>query len=81
MGHGSLLVAKRGRTWMRFDMELGATVKRRCFPVSASPTRQLLQPEVPGAVMEVTKWLTPSDSVSRYTVIPFTLARGATSDL
>jgi hypothetical protein len=62
-------------------LELGATVKRRCFPVGASPTRQPLQPEAPGAVMEVTKWLTPSDSVSRYTVIPFTLARGATSDL
>jgi hypothetical protein len=27
-----------------------------------------LQPEATGAVMEVTKWLKPSDSVSRYTV-------------
>ena len=31
----------------------------------ASPTRQPLQPEATGAVMEVTKWLKPSISVSR----------------
>ena len=43
-------------------------VKRRRFPVGASPTRQPLQPEAIGAVMEVTKWLKPSISVSRYTV-------------
>jgi hypothetical protein len=36
--------------------------------VGESPTRQPLQPEATGAVMEVTKWLKPSDSVSRYTV-------------
>ena len=35
-------------------------VERRRFPVGASPTRQLLQPEATGAVMEVTKWLKPS---------------------
>jgi hypothetical protein len=29
-------------------------VKRRRFPVGASPTRQPLQPEATGAVMEVT---------------------------
>ena len=40
-------------------------VKRRRFPVGASPTRQPLQPEATGAVMEVTKWLKPSISVSR----------------
>ena len=34
----------------------------------AGPTRQPLQPEATGAVMEVTKWLKPSDSWSRYTV-------------
>jgi hypothetical protein len=39
-------------------------VQRRRFPVGASPTRQL-QPEAIGAVMEVTKWLKPSISVSR----------------
>jgi len=33
--------------------------------VGASPTRQSLQPEAIGAVMEVTKWLKPSISVSR----------------
>ena len=38
---------------------------RRRFPVGASPTRQPLQPEAIGAVMEVTKWLKPSISVSR----------------
>jgi hypothetical protein len=32
-------------------------VTRRRFPVDASPTRQPLQPEATGAVMEVTKWL------------------------
>ena len=35
-------------------------VTRRRFPVGASPTRQPLQPEATGAVMEVTKWLEPS---------------------
>jgi hypothetical protein len=43
-------------------------VTRRRFPVGASPTRQTLQPEATGAAMEVTKWLKPSDNVSRYTV-------------
>src|SRR3979490_1812441 len=38
---------------------------RRRLPVGASPTRQSLQPEAIGAVMEVTKWLKPSISVSR----------------
>src|SRR5258707_3200954 len=40
-------------------------VQRRRFRVGASPTRQSLQPEAIGAVMEVTKWLKPSISVSR----------------
>ena len=40
-------------------------VERRRFPVGVSPTRQMLQPEATGAVMEVTKWLKPSDSVPR----------------
>src|SRR6476469_5044850 len=40
-------------------------VTRRRFPVGASPTRQRLQPEAIGTVMEVTKWLKPSISVSR----------------
>ena len=43
-------------------------VTRRRFPVGANPTRRTLQPEATGAVMEVTKWLKPSDSVSRNTV-------------
>ena len=33
--------------------------------MGASPTRPPLQPEATGAVMEVTKWLKPSESVSR----------------
>ena len=33
--------------------------------MGASPTRQTLQPEAIGAVMEVTKWMKPSISVSR----------------
>src|SRR6476659_9988819 len=40
-------------------------VTRRRFPVGASPTRQPLQPEATGAVMEETKWLKPLVSVSR----------------
>ncbi len=42
----------------------GAVVRRR-FPMGASPTRPALQPEATGAVIEVTKWLKPSGSVSR----------------
>src|SRR6516162_5384462 len=44
---------------------LACAVQRRRFPVGARPTRQPLQPEAIGAVMEVTKWLKPSISVSR----------------
>src|SRR5437899_366444 len=44
---------------------LACAVQRRRFPVGASPTRQSLQPEAIGAVMEVTKWLKPSISMSR----------------
>src|SRR5216117_3584541 len=44
---------------------LACAVQRRRFPVGASPTRQSLQPEAIGAVMEVTKWLKPSIGVSR----------------
>src|ERR1700738_2803106 len=44
---------------------LACAVQRRRFRVGASPTRQSLQPEAIGAVMEVTKWLKPSISVSR----------------
>src|ERR1700732_2022657 len=40
-------------------------VTRRRFPVGANPTQQPLQPEAIGAVMEATKWLKPSISVSR----------------
>src|ERR1700736_1464273 len=40
-------------------------VQRRRFPMGASPIRQPLQPEAIGAVMEVTKWLKPSISVSQ----------------
>ena len=44
---------------------MACAVQRRRFSVGASPTRQSLQPEAIGAVMEVTKWLKPSISVSR----------------
>jgi phosphate/sulfate permease len=40
--------------------------------VGASPTRQTLQPEATGAVMEVTKWLKPSISVSQIMLIIIT---------
>src|SRR6266700_7173465 len=40
-------------------------MQRRRFPVGANPIRQPLQPEAIGAVMEVTKWLKPSISVSQ----------------
>jgi hypothetical protein len=45
---------------------LACAVQRRRFPVGASPTRQPLQPEATGAVMEVTKWLKPSVSLPIY---------------
>src|SRR5450755_3056165 len=35
---------------------VGVRRERRRFPVGARPTRQPLQPEATGAVMEVTKW-------------------------
>src|SRR5580700_2616629 len=40
-------------------------VTRRRFPVGASPTRQPLQPEATGAVMEETKWLKPITGIAR----------------
>ena len=60
------------RDWLRATigprpLRLCAVTRRR-FPVGASPTREPLQPEAIGAVMEVTKWLKPSISVSRNTV-------------
>jgi hypothetical protein len=39
---------------------LGVRRERRRFSVGERPTRQPLQPEATGAVMEVTKWLKPS---------------------
>ena len=53
-----------GREWLPWV----CAVQRRRSPVGANPTRQPLQPEATGAAMEVTKWLKPSVSVSRYTV-------------
>jgi hypothetical protein len=44
---------------------MGVRRDRRRFPVGARPTRQPLQPEATGAVMEVTKWLKPSECGSR----------------
>src|SRR6266702_7095969 len=44
---------------------LGVRRERRRFPVGARPTRQPLQPEATGAVMEATKWLKPLVSGSR----------------
>src|SRR6266446_3857589 len=55
---------------------VACAVERRRFPVGANPTRRTLQPEATGAAMEVTKWLKPSDSVSRNTVT----ARGGAKD-
>src|SRR5882757_3711433 len=57
------------RTTFHFELAqcrlLACAVERRRFPVGARPTRRPLQPEAIGAVMEVTKWLKPSISVSR----------------
>src|SRR6266850_2554772 len=55
-------IVSRQRT---LSLLLACAVQRRRFPVGASPTRQPLQPEAIRAVMEVTKWLKPSISVSR----------------
>jgi hypothetical protein len=51
--------------WSEGCLSLACAVQRRRFPVGENPTRQSLQPEAIGAVMEVTKWLKPSISVSR----------------
>ena len=58
-------IAKSGAPGMITRPLLACAVRRRRFPVGARPTRQPLQPEAIGAVMEVTKWLKPSISVSR----------------
>ena len=57
-GHGFRSCRRKCLLW-------GCAVTRRRFPVGANPTRQPLQPEAIGAVMEATKWLKPSISVSR----------------
>src|SRR5262245_16764380 len=44
-----------------------APCKGGAFQWVQGPPGRPLQPEATGAVMEVTKWLKPSDSVSRYT--------------
>jgi hypothetical protein len=52
--------------WMRLNVEgfcgplWVCAVKRRRFPVGERPTRQVLQPEATGAIVEVTKRLKPS---------------------
>jgi hypothetical protein len=58
-------VANRTNLLRHMSPELACAVQRRRFPVGEGPTRQSLQPEAIGAVMEVTKWLKPSISVSR----------------
>jgi hypothetical protein len=52
--------------WSSVSPVLACAVKRRRFPVGARPTRQPLQPEATGAVMEVTKWLKPSEEPTLY---------------
>jgi hypothetical protein len=59
----------------------GVRVERRRFAVGASPTRQPLQSEATGAVMEVTKWLSlwlacHALSVTTSLKIPVRLYRG-----
>ena len=53
--------------WVERRQWVCAVIRRR-FSVGASPTRQPLQPEATGAVMEVTKWLKPSDSCHGHAV-------------
>src|SRR5664279_803471 len=50
--------------YARSEKHWVCAVKRRRFPVGARPTRQPLQPEATGAVMEVTKCLKPSGKLS-----------------
>jgi hypothetical protein len=57
-----------GDLTIRERLEGGVRRAKRRSPVGANPTQQPLQPEATGAAMEVTKWLKPSVSVSRYTV-------------
>jgi hypothetical protein len=62
----------------RMSPFVACAVKRRRFPVGVNPRRPL-QPEATGAAMEVTRWLKPSDSESRYTVIARVLSLPETS--
>ena len=62
---GSMLKGRNGsigpvRRAVRECLLFACAMRRRRFPVGASPTRRTLQPEATGAVMEVTKWLKPS---------------------
>jgi hypothetical protein len=57
---GRLRVVLPGRHAVGEWPLFACAVRRRRFPVGASPTRRSLQPEATGAVMEVTKWLKPS---------------------
>src|ERR1700676_568215 len=61
---GSDATVHRSISELRCHLWVCAVTRRR-FPVGASPTRQPLQPEAIGAVIEVTKWLKPSISGSR----------------
>src|SRR5450755_4635802 len=64
--HPEAAVVNSGRIGPRPERPLWVcAVTRRRFPAGASPARQPLQPEATGAVMEVTKWLKPSDNASR----------------
>src|SRR4029077_4083981 len=65
---GEGVVPKNARSGALQCLSWVCAVTRRRFPVGANPTRRPLQPEATGAAMEVTKWLKPSDSVSRNTV-------------
>ena len=67
--------AKRFYRLRRSPLRVCAVTRWR-LPVGASPTRQPLQPEATGAIMEVMKWLKPSDSVSRYPVTARVISRG-----
>jgi hypothetical protein len=48
---------------------VGVRRGKAALPVGASPIQQPLQPEAIRAVMEATKWLKPSISVSRIVAV------------
>jgi hypothetical protein len=60
--------------------ETGVRRDKAALSIGYKPTRQSLQPEAIGAVMEVTKWLKPSISVYEQLRIRFCIHQNFPGD-